>query len=77
MSGFFLPGMFQNQMEDEYGELYAQKVEERLLHYLLRLEAVLPGDTCVDKVMKNQLKPFLLILCFRDTQLVQCKVVLL
>ncbi|XP_074533953.1 uncharacterized protein LOC141796625 [Halichoeres trimaculatus] len=43
----------ENQMEDQYGELYAQKVEERLLHYLLRLEAVLPGETCADKILKK------------------------
>lgn len=37
-------------MEEEYGEHYAQKVEERLLHYLQELESALPGDTYIDKV---------------------------
>lgn len=37
-------------MEEQYGEHYAQKVEDRLLHYLQQLEAVLPGDTHIDKV---------------------------
>ncbi|XP_020498246.2 serine-rich adhesin for platelets [Labrus bergylta] len=44
----------ENQMEEQYGEHYAQKVEDRLLHYLHRLETMLPGDTYVDKIlMKN------------------------
>ncbi|XP_041650849.1 uncharacterized protein LOC121514686 [Cheilinus undulatus] len=43
-----------NQMEEEYGESYAQKVEDRLLHYLHRLDTVLPGDTYIDKVQKKQ-----------------------
>lgn len=37
-------------MEKHYGQHYAQKVEERLLHYLEQLEALLPGDTYIDKV---------------------------
>lgn len=37
-------------METQYGEHYAQKVEDRLLHYLHELETVLPGDTYIDKV---------------------------
>lgn len=37
-------------MEEQYGERYAQKVEDRLLHYLHELETVLPGDTYIDKV---------------------------
>lgn len=37
-------------MEEQYGEHYAQKVEERLLHYLQGLESALPGDTYIDKV---------------------------
>jgi len=40
----------QNQMEEQYGEQYAQKLEDRLLHYLRELESVLPGDTYIDKV---------------------------
>lgn len=42
--------VFQNQMEAQYGEHYAQKVEDRLLHYLHELETALPGDTYIDKV---------------------------
>lgn len=42
--------VFQNQMEEQYGEHYAQKVEDRLLHYLHQLETVLPGETYIDKV---------------------------
>ncbi|KAG8012890.1 TERF1-interacting nuclear factor 2 [Nibea albiflora] len=40
-----------NQMEEQYGEHYAQKVEDRLLQYLHKLESVLPGDTCIDEML--------------------------
>lgn len=40
----------QNGMEGQYGEHYAQKVEDRLLHYLNELETMLPGKTHVDEV---------------------------
>ncbi|XP_034083008.1 uncharacterized protein LOC117553253 [Gymnodraco acuticeps] len=42
-----------NHMEEQYGEHYAQKVEDRLLHYLQQLETVLPGDTHIDKILKK------------------------
>ncbi|XP_068169623.1 uncharacterized protein [Antennarius striatus] len=42
-----------NHLEEHYGEHYAQKVEDRLLHYLNQLEAVLPGDTYIDKLLKK------------------------
>lgn len=42
--------VLQNGMEAQYGEHYAQKVDDRLLHYLHQLETVLPGDTVIDKV---------------------------
>ncbi|KAK5923024.1 hypothetical protein CgunFtcFv8_000030 [Champsocephalus gunnari] len=42
-----------NHMEEQYGEHYAQKVEDRLLHYLQQLEAVLPGDTHIDKILRK------------------------
>ncbi|XP_033944108.1 arginine-glutamic acid dipeptide repeats protein isoform X2 [Pseudochaenichthys georgianus] len=42
-----------NHMEVQYGEHYAQKVEDRLLHYLQQLEAVLPGDTHIDKILRK------------------------
>ncbi|XP_028286688.1 uncharacterized protein LOC114451908 [Parambassis ranga] len=44
----------QNQMEEQYGERYAQKVEDRLLHYLHQLEATLPGETYIDKILRKQ-----------------------
>lgn len=42
--------VLQNDMDEQYGERYAQKVEDRLLHYLHELDAVLQGDTYIDKV---------------------------
>ncbi|KAG7231074.1 hypothetical protein INR49_025104, partial [Caranx melampygus] len=41
-------------MEMQYGKHYAQKVEDRLLHYLHQLESVLPGDTFIDKILKKE-----------------------
>lgn len=41
-------------MEQQYGEHYAQKVEDRLLHYLQQLEAALPGDTYIDTLLKKE-----------------------
>ncbi|XP_070828044.1 uncharacterized protein [Chaetodon trifascialis] len=49
-----LEGYMMNQMEEQYGEHYAQKVEDRLLHYLRELETVLPGDTYIDKILKKK-----------------------
>lgn len=46
----FSPFFLQNEMEGQYGEHYAQKVEDRLLHYLNELETMLPGKTHVDEV---------------------------
>ncbi|XP_047452676.1 uncharacterized protein LOC125015065 isoform X2 [Mugil cephalus] len=43
-----------NQVEVEYGEHYAQKVEDRLLDYLRELEALIPGETYIDKILKKQ-----------------------
>lgn len=37
-------------MQQQYGEHYVQKVEDRLLQYLHTLESVLPRDAYVDKV---------------------------
>ncbi|XP_071346139.1 uncharacterized protein [Trachinotus anak] len=48
-----LEDYIKKQMETQYGEHYAQKVEDRLLHYLHELEAVLPGDTFIDKILKK------------------------
>ncbi|CAK6975143.1 uncharacterized protein LOC122985706 [Scomber scombrus] len=49
-----LEDYIKNQMEEQYGELYAQKVEDRLLHYLQELETVLPRDTYIDKILKKE-----------------------
>lgn len=46
----FFSFFLQNGMEGQYGEHYAQKVEDRLLHYLNELETMLPGKTHVDEV---------------------------
>ncbi|KAM8890947.1 uncharacterized protein AB9W97_011709 [Spinachia spinachia] len=43
-----------HQMEEQYGEHYAQKVEDRLLHYLQELEAALPGDTYIDQILQKE-----------------------
>ncbi|XP_030646781.1 uncharacterized protein LOC115826966 isoform X2 [Chanos chanos] len=40
-------------MEDQYGERYSQKLEERLFYYLGELEAALPETTCIDQVLKQ------------------------
>ncbi|XP_073786009.1 TERF1-interacting nuclear factor 2 isoform X2 [Danio rerio] len=42
-------------MEEQYGERYAQKLEERLLHYLGELDKLLPQPTYIDQVGS---KPF-------------------
>ncbi|XP_067445113.1 nuclear factor of activated T-cells 5 [Thunnus thynnus] len=49
-----LEDYIKNQMEEQYGEHYAQKVEDRLLHYLQELETVLPRDTYIDKILKKE-----------------------
>ncbi|KAI5623854.1 hypothetical protein C0J50_16535 [Silurus asotus] len=43
----------QNLMEEQYGERYIIKLEERLLHYLEKLNKALPQPTYIDQV-----KPF-------------------
>ena len=51
--------VLQNQLEEEYGEHYTQKVEDRLLHYVHKLEMMLPRDTYIDQVcVCFQLFPF-------------------
>ncbi|XP_029992429.1 uncharacterized protein LOC115420940 isoform X2 [Sphaeramia orbicularis] len=42
-----------SQMEEEYGEPYAQKVEDRLVEYLHELDKALPTDTYIDKILKK------------------------
>ncbi|XP_055796335.1 uncharacterized protein LOC129867150 isoform X2 [Salvelinus fontinalis] len=41
-------------MEDQYGECYAQKLEDRLLHYLHVLESTLHSDTYFDQLLKQE-----------------------
>ncbi|KAK2841734.1 hypothetical protein Q5P01_011934 [Channa striata] len=48
-----LEDYMKKDMEKHYGEHYAQKVEERLLQYLHKLETVLPGDTYIDKLLRK------------------------
>ncbi|KAM7396340.1 hypothetical protein PAMP_019385 [Pampus punctatissimus] len=49
-----LEDYIKNQIEEQYGEHYAQKIEDRLLHYLHELETVLPRDTYIDKILKKE-----------------------
>ncbi|XP_061577270.1 uncharacterized protein LOC133443931 [Cololabis saira] len=49
-----LEDYIKNQMEEQYGERYAQKVEDRLLHYLQELESILPEETSIDQLLKKQ-----------------------
>ncbi|XP_032378204.1 uncharacterized protein LOC116693383 [Etheostoma spectabile] len=49
-----LEDYMKDQMEEQYGEHYAQKVEDRLLHYLHQLETVLPRETYIDKILKQE-----------------------
>ncbi|KAK3549161.1 hypothetical protein QTP70_033363, partial [Hemibagrus guttatus] len=42
-----------NLMEEQYGERYIMKLEERLLHYLEELNKALPQPTYIDKVLKQ------------------------
>uniref|UniRef100_A0A8C2B9Y7 TERF1-interacting nuclear factor 2 N-terminal domain-containing protein n=1 Tax=Cyprinus carpio TaxID=7962 RepID=A0A8C2B9Y7_CYPCA len=40
-------------MEEQYGECYAQKLEERLSHYLGELDKILPQPTCIEQLLKQ------------------------
>ncbi|KAI4903301.1 hypothetical protein NFI96_031852 [Prochilodus magdalenae] len=40
-------------IEEQYGERYALKLEERLLHYLEELDKALPQPTCIDQVLRQ------------------------
>ncbi|KAG7333386.1 hypothetical protein KOW79_003521 [Hemibagrus wyckioides] len=42
-----------NLMEQQYGERYIMKLEERLLHYLEELNKALPQPTYIDQVLKQ------------------------
>ncbi|XP_043119917.1 uncharacterized protein LOC122362508 [Puntigrus tetrazona] len=41
-------------LEEQYGERYAQKLEERLAHYLGELDKVLPQPSCIEQVLKSR-----------------------
>ncbi|TRY82833.1 hypothetical protein DNTS_022049 [Danionella cerebrum] len=43
----------QESMEDQYGERYAQKLEERLSHYLEELDKVLQQPSYIEQVLKQ------------------------
>ncbi|XP_034031566.1 uncharacterized protein LOC117515201 isoform X2 [Thalassophryne amazonica] len=47
-----LKDYIKNQMEQQYGRRYAQKVEDRLLDYLCQLEAVLPRQTYIGTLLQ-------------------------
>ncbi|KAK5612442.1 hypothetical protein CRENBAI_020632 [Crenichthys baileyi] len=49
-----LEDYIKNEMEEQYGERYAQKVEDRLMDYLHELEKGFPGDSYIEKIMKKQ-----------------------
>ncbi|MEQ2297250.1 hypothetical protein AMECASPLE_032880 [Ameca splendens] len=49
-----LEDYIKNEMEEQYGERYAQKVEDRLVDYLHELEKGFPGDSYIEKIMKKQ-----------------------
>lgn len=40
-------------MEEQYGERYIMKLEERLLHYLEELDKALPQPTYIDQVRQG------------------------
>ncbi|XP_010882410.2 uncharacterized protein LOC105018570 [Esox lucius] len=40
-------------MDHQYGECYAQKLEERLMHYIQELESELQSDTYFDQLLKQ------------------------
>ncbi|TSK38453.1 TERF1-interacting nuclear factor 2 [Bagarius yarrelli] len=42
-----------NMMEQQYGERYIMKLEERLLHYLEELNKALPQPTYIEQVLKQ------------------------
>ncbi|MCI4379068.1 hypothetical protein PGIGA_G00223630 [Pangasianodon gigas] len=42
-----------NLLEEQYGECYIMKLEERLLHYLEELNKALPQPTYIDQVLKQ------------------------
>lgn len=46
-----LDDYIKKHVEEQYGDLYAQKTEERLLHYLQELDKALPKGTYIDKIM--------------------------
>ncbi|CAL8357720.1 unnamed protein product [Lota lota] len=49
-----LEDYIKNQLEEQYGEHYTQKVEDRLLHYVHELEMMLPRDTYIDQIFRQE-----------------------
>ncbi|XP_015237963.1 PREDICTED: uncharacterized protein LOC107089594 [Cyprinodon variegatus] len=49
-----LKDYIKNELEQQYGERYAKKVEERLLDYLQELQKVSPQESLICKIMNNQ-----------------------
>ncbi|XP_027861691.1 uncharacterized protein LOC114137274 [Xiphophorus couchianus] len=57
-----LQDYMKGDMEERYGERYAQKVEQRLLVYLQELRRALSADTCSGRTGPNQPQPGLITL---------------
>ncbi|XP_043979742.1 uncharacterized protein LOC122835075 [Gambusia affinis] len=57
-----LQDYMKGDMEERYGERYAQKVEQRLLAYLQELRRALPADTCSGRTGPNRPEPGLITL---------------
>ncbi|XP_056454391.1 atrophin-1 isoform X1 [Gadus chalcogrammus] len=51
-----LEDYIKNELEEQYGEHYTQKVEDRLLHYVHELEMMLPRDTYIDQILRQEHK---------------------
>lgn len=49
-----LEDYIQNRVEEQYGDHYAQKTEERLLDYLQDVDKALPKETYIDQIMKKR-----------------------
>lgn len=49
-----LEDYIQNHLEEQYGDHYAQKTEERLLKYLQELDKALPKITYIDEIMRKK-----------------------
>ncbi|KAL0968221.1 hypothetical protein UPYG_G00263980 [Umbra pygmaea] len=54
MDQSFRQAYIKDVMEEQYGECYAQKLEDRLMHYLQELESALQSETYVDRLLKHR-----------------------